>query len=367
MLKRKDIPYFNLSHYYNQHREEINELNHRVYSSGRFMDGSYTSSCEEKISEIYSYPHTAMVGSCTDALFFALLANDIQQDDEVIITSYSFIGSVTPIIRAGAIPIFVDICKENGLMNISEITQKITSKTKAIIAVHLYGQTLDMEQINKIAEDHSLVVIEDAAQSIGIIPNYGNSKKSECICISFDPTKVIHAFGTAGAILSVNEALDTKIKALRYHGKTSSNFSLLGYNSRINEIQAALVLLQLKHINSIINVRKKMALKYIENLNNISQISLPQINNNTNFHKFVIQTKDRDALQTHLSKHGIQTMIHYNKALYEYDVVKKTSKITSLQNTAYLKKRVLSLPLYAGLSNEDVIYITKEISLFFDL
>lgn len=365
-MTRKDfIPYIDVRYLYKKHRDEINELTTIVFSSGRLMDGSYTESCEKELSKMYSYPHAAMVGSCTDALFFALLTNDIQQGDEVIISSFSFIGSVTPIIRAGAIPIFVDICKENGLMNISEITQKINSKTKAIIAVHLYGQTLDMEQINKIAEDHSLVVIEDAAQSIGIIPNYGNSKKSECICMSFDPTKVVHAFGTAGAILSVNEALDTKIKALRYHGKTSSDFSLLGYNSRINEIQAALVLLQLKHINSIINVRKKMALKYIENLNNISQISMPQINNNTNFHKFVIQTKDRDALQTHLSKHGIQTMIHYNKALYEYEVVRKSSNTPLLQNTESIKKRVLSLPLYYGVTTDEVNYITKMISLFY--
>lgn len=367
MTSKNSLPYFDISNFYHEHRDEINELNHLVFSSGRLMDGPYTESCEKELSKMYDYPHTAMVGSCTDALFFALTANNIQAGDEVIITSFSFIGSLTPILRVGAIPVFVDVCPENGLMNSSEIIPKITSKTKAIIAVHLYGQVLDMEVINKIAVTHSLIVIEDAAQSIGVVANYGTSKKSEWICFSFDPTKVVHAFGSAGAVLCSNESMDSKIKALRYHGKTSTDFAFLGYNSRITEFQAALVLMQLKHIKSIINSRKEIALNYIENLSHLSQISLPQINNNTNFHKFVIQTKDRDALQTHLSKHGIQTMIHYNKALYEYDVVKKTSKITSLQNTAYLKKRVLSLPLYAGLSNEDVIYITKEISLFFDL
>lgn len=361
MTSKEIIPYLNVSHFYHEHREEINELNHTIYSSGRLMDGSYTNSCELELSKIYAYPHASMVGSCTDALFFALLANDIQQGDEIIITSFSFIGSVTPIIRAGATPVFVDINIENGLMNIPEIAQKINSKTKAIIAVHLYGQVLDMELINKIAEEYSLVVIEDAAQSISILANYGNSKKSESICFSFDPTKVVHAFGSAGAVLCSNESTDSKIKALRYHGKTSTDFAFLGYNSRITEFQAALVLMQLKLIKSIINNRKEIALNYVENLSHLPQISIPQINNNTNFHKFVIQTENRDDLQKHLTKQGIQTMIHYNKALYEYDVVKKVSNTTILQNTEFIKKRVLSLPIYWGLKVKNLDYIMGKI------
>lgn len=364
MLDKKVIPYLDLSHFYKQNHEEIAELNHRIYSSGRFMDGPYTSACEKELSKIYSFPHASMVGSCTDALFFSLLANNIQKGDEVIVTSFSFIGTVSPIIRAGAIPVFVDISTENGMMDISEIAQKITSKTKAIIAVHLFGQVLDMEQINNIAEQNSLVVIEDAAQSIGIVPNYGNSKKSECICISFDPTKIVHAFGSAGAVLSVNEALDTKIKALRYHGKTSNNFTFLGYNSRINELQAALVLHQLKSLDSIIKQRKKIADQYVIGLKNTPQIEILNNIENSNFHKFVIQTEKRDALQKHLSNHGIQTMIHYNKGLYEYEITKKTLNAADFKNTDFIKKRVLSLPLYLGLSTEDINYITKMISLF---
>lgn len=366
MTNEKFLPYLDISYFYHEHRDEINELNHLVFSSGRLMDGPYTKSCEKELSRMYNFPRAAMVGSCTDALFFALVANNIQAGDEVIITSFSFIGSLTPIIRAGAIPVFVDVCIENGLMNISEILSKITSRTKAIIAVHLYGQVLEMEAINKIAEKHSLIVIEDAAQSIGVVANYGTSKKSECICFSFDPTKVVHAFGSAGAVLCSNESMDLKIKALRYHGKTSTDFAFLGYNSRITEFQAALVLMQLKHIKLIINNRKEIALNYVENLSHLPQIYLSQINNNTNFHKFVIQTEDRDDLQKHLTKHGIQTMIHYNKALYEYSVVKQPSNIFQCQNSENLKLQVLSLPLYMGLSSQEIKEITTTISLYFD-
>ncbi len=364
MLDKKVIPYLNLSHFYKQNHKEIAELSHHIFSSGRFMDGPYTSACEKELSKIYSFPHASMVGSCTDALFFSLLANNIQEGDEIIVTSFSFIGTLSPIIRAGAIPVFVDISTENGMMTISEITQKITSKTKAIIAVHLFGQILDMERINNIAEQNSLVVIEDAAQSIGIVPNYGKSKKSECICISFDPAKVVHAYGSAGAVLSSNESTDAKIKALRYHGKTSNNFTFLGYNSRINELQAALVLHQLKSLDSIIEQRKKIADQYVIELKNIPQIEILNSVENTNFHKFVIQTEKRDALQKHLSDYGIQTMIHYNKGLYEYEITKKGLQTTDFTNTDFIKKRILSLPLYIGLSTENINYITKTISLF---
>jgi len=328
------------------------------------MDGAFVDHCEHKLSEIYNYPETVLVNSCTDALFFALQTAGIKPGDEVIITSFSFIASLTPILRAGAIPVFVDIDPDTCLMDYEEIPSKINSKTRAILAVHLYGQVLDMKKINAIAESHSLIVIEDAAQSIGIIPNYGNAKKSEFICLSFDPTKVVHAFGSGGAVVC-NNKYSGEIKQLRHHGRQNKEYVILGYNSRISEQQAALLLFQLNMLDTLISERKSIAKTYLSLLSNTTQIQLPDIKTDTNFHKFVVQTEERDKLKNHLLSNGINCMIHYEKALNEHKVLSPIYNEISLPNTQRMTKKVLSLPIFFQMNFGEIEKVCKIIRDYF--
>lgn len=365
MDKNIIVPFLDLSRFYKEHKEQLQELTNKVFESGRLMDGEYTRLCEEKINRMYNYPHTIMVGSCTDALFFALKAAGIKPNDEVIITSFSFIASLTPILRAGAVPVFVDIDPDTCLMDYEEISSKISSKTRAILAVHLYGQVLDMEKINTIAESHWLIVIEDAAQSIGIIPNYGKAKKSEFICLSFDPTKVVHAFGSGGAVVCNDDRYAEKIKQLRYHGRQNKEYVVLGYNSRISEQQAALMLFQLNMMETLITERKTIAKTYLGLLSNTTGILLPDIKTDTNFHKFVVQTDERDQLRNHLLSNGVNCIIHYEKALYEHGILSHFYNETSLPNTQRITKKVLSLPIFVQMNMGEIEKVCKTIRTYF--
>ncbi len=366
MKSETPIPFIDIGRFYGKHKEAITAIGIKVFSSGRLMDGENTKACELKLAELYSYTDAVMTGSCTDALYFALIANGISPGDEVIITSFSFIGSVTPIIRAGGIPVFVDVDPFTGLMNIDKLETKIGEKTRAIIAVHIYGQLLDMERINQIAGRHHLIVVEDAAQSIGAIPDYDKSKKSECICISFDPTKVVHAIGSGGAVICDKNEVAERIREIRYHGKSGKDFLINGFNSRISEHQAALILYQLNLLDSLIEERKRIAKRYIGLLSDLDQISLPKSNSLTNFHKFVIQSPERDNLKQYLSDCGIQTMIHYQSPLFEYSVVKNALyKADGIILTPIFCLKVLSLPMYNYMTDDDIEYICESIKFFY--
>lgn len=359
------IPFLDLGYYYKKNKSQIDHIFNTVLSSGIIMDGPYTQQCEEKIAALYKYPFAVLTSSCTDAIYFALRANGIAPGDEVIISSFSFVASVTPVLRAGATPVFVDVDPKTGLMDISRVEKKITRKTKAIIAVHLYGQLLDMAALSSIAKRYNLVVIEDAAQSIGGHACYTDTAASDCICISFDPTKVVHAMGTGGIALCMDKTVADKIRRLRYHGKQSNDFVETGYNSRISEYQAALILFQLDQLEEIIQERRLLAQHYLESLSNIKGISLPDISANCNVHKFVIQTEKRNEIKEYLAAHGIQTMIHYAKGLHEYTITKSfVSADSEFPNTDLLTRTVLSLPLYGGMSVEAIIYTCNMIQQF---
>lgn len=355
------IPFIDISKFNMEFDTDIAKICSDVYSSGQLMDGEQTRNCEEKLSAIYSYPETVMTGSCTDALYFAMKALNIGVGDEVIVTVLSFIGTLSPILRAGAVPVFVDINPSDGLMEIDQIESKIGPRTKAIIAVHLYGKVLNMCKLNKLAEKHNLLVIEDAAQSIGIVAEYGNSIKSDAICLSFDPTKVIHAFGSAGAVICRDQLLAKKIRQIRYHGKLGNDFEILGYNSRINEVQAALVLFQLDKFEKIIQARKAIAEMYVAELSNFSEIVLPAINTPSNFHKFVIQHPNRNELKKFLELNGVKTMIHYEKCLNEYSLYKTDEVFT---NAKRINNSCLSLPIYYGLNSNDLHIIINLLKSF---
>lgn len=366
-----NVPFYNIDRYYRNNKAVINELVEKTFDSGKVLEGSEVKEFEKNIATYCQRKYAVSVGSCTDALFFALSACGISTGDEVIITGFSFIASVTPVLRAGAVPVFLDINSETYTMDLSQVEAMISPKTKAIIAVHLFGQMLPINELSDIAKKHNLILIEDAAQAMGSEYNgIKAGKTGNCSCISFDPSKIISAFGSGGVLLTDDEVLYKKTLSLRYHGKNydSGDFETCGYNSRMSTIQAGILNHQLKNINFLIESRNNVASLYCEKLNDIKEIQLPAINKNALhiFHKFVIKAKNRNELKTFLAENSIQSMIHYERPLFDYGLFKNYQfKKAEIKNIYSVGKEVLSLPIYPELTNDEINYICEKIKEFY--
>lgn len=359
------IPFFDLSGFYKAHSENIDSITSDVFASGQYFSSQTIANFEKNLAEYVSRKFVLTVGSCTDALFFSLIASGVKPGDQVILPSVSFIATLSPVLRAGAIPIFSEVDEESGLIDLNYMETLINPKVKAIILVDLYGNMCDPETINKIRKKNNIPVIVDAAQSLGSSFNGIKAGKPGTIsCFSFDPTKVIHAFGCGGAVLTDHPEIAEKIRQLRYHGKAENDFVIAGYNSRINSLQAKLLEYQLGMVDEIIKDRKTTADKYIKTIGtfkNISQIKIPEYCS-SNFHKFVITSPDRDFTKTQLEKDGIQTQIHYPLPLYNYSLLKKKSKkIKRLEHAERFTSKVLSIPIHAHMNELQISYICDKL------
>ncbi|MFH1319479.1 MAG: DegT/DnrJ/EryC1/StrS family aminotransferase [Bacteroidota bacterium] len=367
MKNKINIPFYNVERLFRKYSKEIISTVSSVYSSGRVLMGPEIEEFEGKISKMCNRKYALAVGSCTDALYFALLSSGIGKNDEVLVTCFSYIASVTPILMVGAIPVFIDIEPDYFMMDLSDVEAKITGKTKAIIAVNLFGQTLPIDRLEEIAARNGLVLIEDAAQSLG--SKYeGNPAGSMGLtsCLSFDPVKIIGAFGAGGVLLTDDETIYRKVKKLRYHGKNmeSGTFEILGYNSRIATSQAALISMQLDLLDDWIKKRNEIAAAYDRELSVINDIEIPKSRKGDShiYHKYVIRVENRDDLRKYLADNGVKTMVHYSEALFEYPLFNNykyhAENLTVVHN---VKNKVISLPIYPELENEEIQYICNVI------
>lgn len=371
MPAKMNIPFFGIDRLYANHAKDILKAVDTVFTHGKVLMGPEVEDIEKDISLYCNRKYAVTVGSCTDALYFALLSGGIGKGDEVLITSFSFVASVSAILRAEAIPVFVDIDPKYYMMDLSDLERKVTRKTKAILAVNLFGQTLPMDRLEEIAKKHNLVLIEDTAQSLGGKWRGRPAGSMGLIsCISFDPTKIVGAFGNGGVLLTDDEGIHENAVKLRYHGKNmkSGEFEILGYNSRLATSQAAILRYQLKHLDFWSQKRREIADFYKKELEDLGGLQLPEVQDGCDhiFHKFVMQCNARNDLRAHLADAGIKTMIHYNKALFEhpmldhYDHRKKNVSVVH-----DIIARVLSLPIYPELKDEEMRYITDSIKAFY--
>ncbi|MCX7862509.1 MAG: DegT/DnrJ/EryC1/StrS family aminotransferase [Bacteroidales bacterium] len=362
------IPYYGLKRFYEQHAFVIQQLLHKSFSNGFFLDGKEIEEFEHAIAQYCHRKYAVSVGSCTDALYFSLLSLGIGKGDEVLLPSFSFISTLSAILRVGACPVFLDLQKNDFSISLNEIKQKRTSHTKALISVPLFGSTQDYSEIEQWCRENHIFFIEDAAQALGVnINNRPSGSWGNISCISFDPSKIIHAFGTGGVILTDDYSIYQYIKQLRYHGKKENNFIHVGFNSRISTFQAKLLLWQLEHINSIINQRQSIAHKYIHELSSLLFIELPKFSTNVShtFHKFVIKSPFRDLLKKHLEANGIQVMVHYPKLLFDYSLINSYSfRAEQILHARQLTSEVLSLPLYPELTENEQLHICNCIKTF---
>lgn len=361
------IPFNTLAPLYEQHREEYNEAALRVLASGWYILGKEVKAFEESFASYIGSNYCIGLNSGLDALSLALRALDIGPGDEVVVQANTYIATVLAITGNGARPVLVEPDAYHGI-DPDKLEGAISEKTKAIIAVHLYGQPCDVGAIVPVAERHGIPVVEDCAQSHGASWRGQKTGSFGTLgCFSFFPTKNLGAFGDAGAIVTDNHVLAEKLRMLRNYGSREKYHNeICGINSRLDEIQAALLQVRLCHLEEILKERNDIAKYYMMHLDN-RDVKLPSLRPDSRhvWHLFVIETDQREKMQEHLRNNGIQTQIHYpipphlSEAYIHMGLTKGSYPFTE-----YLASRVLSLPLYNGITEGELARVCETINSF---
>ncbi len=350
-----------------QYQEEFEEAALRTLRSGWYIMGKELEAFEEEYAAWIGSKYCVGVGNGLDALTLACRAIGLKEGDEVIVQGNTFIASVLAISNTGAVPVFAEPDEYYGI-EADSVRGAITDKTKAVMVVHLYGQPVELEEIVKICREYDLRLIEDCAQSHGA-KYYGRMSGTfgDIGCFSFYPSKNIGAFGDAGAIVTDNEEYRDRIKMLRNYGsKVRYQNEETGINSRLDEIQAALLRVRLRHAKEMYEERLAIAGRYREEVKN-EKIELPLRRPQADhvYHQFVIRCKERDELAAFLKERGISTIIHYpipphlSKA-YEYLGYKKGD----LPKTEAWSEEVLSIPMYNGMTKEEQDRVIEALNAF---
>lgn len=340
-----------------------------VMESARFINGPQVKELEQKIAQYCNTKYAIGVSSGTDALLLSLMAIDIKPGDEVITTPFTFIATAEVISLLKAVPVFVDIDEKTYNIDTTKIEEKISSKTRAIIPVHLYGQMADMDKILEIARKHNLFVIEDAAQAIGA--EY-KGKKSGSIgdfgAFSFFPAKNLGCYGDGGAITTNNQEFAEKLYMLRQHGsKARYQHSLIGTNARLDTIQAAVLLVKFRYLDRWLENRIKLAQRYTEKLKHLVQAPYVKPERKHVFNQYTIRTEKRDELIKYLNENGIPTAVHYPRPLHLQEAFAYLGyKEGDLPVSEKISKEVLSLPMYPEMSEQEQSLVIETICRFFE-
>jgi dTDP-4-amino-4,6-dideoxygalactose transaminase len=352
------IPVSDLKRQYLSIKKEVDQAINKVFEDSWFILGKQAENFEKEFGSYIGVQNAVAVGSGTEALHLALVASGIGRGDEVITVPNTAVFTVSAITFAGAKPVFVDIDEDYQLMDSSKIEKAITKNTKAIIPVHLYGQCADMDAIMKIARKYKLIVIEDACQAHGA--QYKGKKAGamgDFGAFSFYPSKNLGAYGDGGIITTNNTAMAEKLKMLRNGGQEKRYFhKIKGYNSRLDEIQAAVLRVKLKYLDKWNDMRRKNAHIY-DNLITNSKIIKPKEAPYCRhvYHLYVVRASKRDELSKYLKENGIQTLIHYPVPVHRQeaylDLGIKKGRYKTAETCA---KQILSLPMFPELSEKEI-------------
>lgn len=332
----------------------------RVATSGHFILGPEVDAFEKECATYIGAKHAIGVSSGTDALLLCMMALDLKPGDEVITTPFSFFATAGCIARVGATPVFVDIDPVTYNIDATKIEKAITKNTKAIMPVHLFGQTADMGAVMAVARAHNLPVVEDAAQAIGSVSRVGNAGNVGTFgCFSFFPSKNLGAFGDAGLVTTNDDAMAEKMRVLRAHGSKPKYFhALVGGNFRIDALQAAILRVKLPHLNAWTEARIRNAARYTELFTkagfSTELLALPtRVEPRHIYNQYVVRTKRRDELKKYLTAAGIGTEIYYPKCLHLQECFANLGyKDGSMPLAESAAREVLALPIYAELGDE---------------
>ncbi len=362
------IPMVNLNAQYLSIKDEIDKAIENVISSSEFILGKHVLEFEKNFAKLCDKKYAVGVNSGTTALNLALMAYGIKQGDEVITASNTFIATASAIAHTGAKPVFVDIDEKTYNIDPKKIEEKITSKTKAIIPVHLYGQPVDIDEITEIANKHNLIIIEDACQAHNSEYKHKKIPLSETGCFSFYPGKNLGAYGEGGMVVTDNEGVANKIRLLRDHGQVEKYVhDIVGFNNRMEGIQGAILNAKLKHLDEWTEKRRSKARIYNKLLSGVVEAPFEKIDRKHVYHLYVTRVKNREDLMSFLKDKGISTGLHYpipihlQKAFSYLNYDKKSFPIT--ENVV---NEILSLPIYPELKEEEIEYVCENIKKFYN-
>jgi dTDP-4-amino-4,6-dideoxygalactose transaminase len=367
--RSESIPQFDLSDQYAAVGAEIRTAIERVLSSQQFVLGREGAAFEEEIAVLCGVAHGVGVASGTDALILALRACGVQAGDEVLLPTYTFVATGSAVSALGAKPVFVDIRPETYNLDPSELERRVTSRTRAIIAVHLYGLAADMDPILAFAKSRKLPLIEDCAQAIGALYKSRRAGSfGDAACFSFYPTKNLGAYGDAGMVVSNSAELAAHLGTLRNHGQTAKyRSSEPGWNSRLDEIQAAVLRVKLRHLAEWQGTRRSHAAEYTRLLQQVPGIMPPHEPEGLEhvYHQYTIRTEQRDALQRHLAARRIGTTVYYPYPLHLQPLYAHVGhRAGDFPHAERAAQEVLSLPMYPELRKDQIAHVVEAIAEF---
>jgi len=367
----QDIPLVDLKGQYATIRYEVRRAIDEVLESMQLTIGPNVRAFDKEWAEYCGTEHSIGVGSGTDALQLAIRACGVSSGDEVITVSHTFFATVEAIVYANARPILVDVEERSMLMDISSVASRITPRTKAIIPVHLYGRTVDLKPLRQLAQDHGITIIEDAAQAHGALLDDGKKAGTggRVNCFSFYCSKNLGAYGEAGSITTNDEKLAEDLRALREHGQSTRYYHpIVGYNARLDEIQAAILRIKLRHLDEWNARRQAIAAQYNELLAG-SDIITPEIPRGGRhvFYCYAIRVPGgrRDALRAFLTERGIGTQIHYPVPIHMQEAAQFLGyRKGDLPVTEKVAGEVLSLPMFAELTDAQIDRVAASVNEF---
>ena len=360
------IPLFDLKAQYQSLEPEIDYACLRVLASGHYIQGEEVEALESEIALYLGVRRAVAVASGTDALILSMRALDIGPNDEVIVPAFSFWATASAVLHVGAKPVFVDVEKSDLNLSPARIIPQINRRTRAVIPVHLYGNPANMNAIREIARGHGLYVIEDAAQSFGaVVPSMGYAGTiGTCGCFSFFPTKPLGCCGDGGMVVTNDDEIATRIRRLRSHGWTKKyRPEVLGYNSRLDAMQAAILRAKLPHVQDWIRRRNYWAEMYKPEfyVNHINVIDQPLSFITSARHLFVLDIKNRDAVAAKLKERGIETGIYYPLPLPKCIPVYEPKFDNAFPVAERASQHVIAIPCYAEMTQEQVDYVAANV------
>ena len=358
------VPFIDFSSELEGNEDDYSELLFKHLRNGEFIGGNAVSEFEENLSKYLITENVISVGNGTDALIIALESLELE-NKEVIVPAFSFFATSEAIVQAGLIPKFIDVSIEDCNIDSAQIENNISENTGAILPVHLFGKSSDMTEISSIADKYNLKIVEDTAQSFGTIYNEKFlGTIGDVGCFSFFPTKTLGAYGDGGAIVTNNKKIAERARMLKNHGASKKYYNeIIGYNSRLDSIQASFLNMKLEKINKLISLRKKAGEFYNKILKDNENLTIVSNQDSSfNYYSIIIKNGSRDELQTYLTESEISSTIYYPRTLPSLPAHNIQE---SFPNAEYLSKNILALPIFPSIKENQQLYVAEKINDFF--
>jgi len=367
------IEMLNLPRLQKEIEKPLKQALEEIYESAKYIGGLGESVFEKKLTKYCQRPYAVGVGSCTDALYIGLRALGIKPGDEVITVANSFYATTEAIMRCNAVPVMADVEESTLLMDINKLPALITEKTKFIMPVHLYGNVVDVEKIEKLLEEMGrtdIQVLEDCAHAFGSRLRNKPTPIGKCGAFSFNPGKNCGAFSDAGAVICEEEKVSKTVRLIKDHGRESKNVHVdIGMNSRLSALNDKVLSVKIEYIEQWNQRRRDIAQRYINRFQNIPEIKLLKKAEDVthSYHQFVIRVNDRESLRNYLKENGVSTGLHYPDIITNQSGFKNyvKGKEYCIPVTQKANKEILSLPCYAQLTDEEVEYIISLVEKYF--